>query len=103
MPRIGKPEHEIVAVELHVVRNLFRLNIIEETVIHGRSFVFERRRAVADFRPTDDARSVDLRPLHRSDDLLAFRLLLLDGAVRQQPVKPGSGLGVEAGGDGVVH
>ena len=41
--------HEFASLELHVIVDLFRLNVIEETVIHGRSFVFERRRAVANF------------------------------------------------------
>ncbi len=47
-------------------------------VVNGRPLVLERRRAVADFGPVDDACLVNLRPLHRGHDLLAVRFLALD-------------------------
>ena len=75
----------------------------EEAVVHGRSFVFKRRRTVTDFRPADDSRLIDLGPLHRRRNLLAVRLPAFGAAIRQQPMELGSGVGIEAGGDGVVH
>ena len=95
--------NEVVALYFNEFLDFFCLNVVEEAVVDSRSLVFERRRAVADFRPTNDPRLVDLRPLHRGHDLFTVRLLSLDGAIRQRPMELGSGVGVESSGDCEVH
>jgi hypothetical protein len=100
---LSQVSHERFTVKLHIILNLFCLDVVEEVVVHRRSLVLKRRRAIAHLTPANDAVVVDYRPLHRCNDFFSIGLLLLDGALRELTEKLGGGFWFEMGGDSVVH
>jgi hypothetical protein len=97
-----KPREQRLAFKFHVVLGLFGFKIGDVMIIHGCTFVLERRRAIANFTPPHDAVIVDDGPLHGSDNLFAIGLLVLDGAIPEFVQEFGGACGDEAGLDGVV-